>query len=234
MAGPPSDLSGWLKLLAVENRIELLAQLQSPKTMDQVRLRPSPSQAGARPERPISRAAVQQHLAQLVEAGLVRVLPEAKGSRAKAFVLDHARLFALVEEVRSLGQLRGELQNPGLTLGQASVPSSSWSAGPKLILVHGVKEGRAFPLRAAALTEDRGWIIGRAATSAVCLDYDPYISHEHAEVSLAGAGFQVTALPEARNGTRLNWLPVPPGATVALAAGDVLGVGNSLLVFRED
>lgn len=39
-------------------------------------------------------------------------------------------------------------------------------------------------------------------------------------------------LPGNRNGTLLNWKPLARGGVAELKAGDVVGVGRSLLVFR--
>lgn len=66
---------------------------------------------------------------------------------------------------------------------------------------------------------------------AVCLDYDPYVSLENAAVARAGDGFDVSDLPQSKNGTAVNWEVLPKGGRRELRPGDLIGVGRSLLLF---
>lgn len=230
-------LESYLKTLAYASRLELLSVLRSPRTLDEIHLTPGASQAGENPDRPISRQAVQLHLDKLEEAGLVRVgLTERKGKRAiYEYTLDHARLFAVTEELRKVSALESLVTvDPNATEGLPAPAQPRWAAGPKLVLVHGVHEGRAFPLRAGASPAGRGWVIGRAKEAAVSLDYDPFVSVENSEVLQVGRQFRLLDLRSSKNGTLLNWERLPVGGEATLKPGDVIGVGRSLLVFRDD
>lgn len=231
-----SELSAVLKVLAVENRLHLLAMLREPRTIDEIMLRPGAAQAGERPERPISRVAIREHLEQLRAAGFVRVRMTQRDGRRKVqeFVVDHARLFAVGEDVRTLGLMQSQVAlEPEGTMPTASGQVRTLEPGPKLVLVHGVREGRAFALRPAELTGTRGWVVGRHAEAHVRLEYDPYVSSQNAEITWGPAGYLLADLPAARNGTWLNFRRLAPGATAPLESGDIVGVGRSLLVFRE-
>jgi len=230
-------LETYLKTLAYASRLELLSLLRSPRTLDEIHLQPGAAQAGQNPDRPISRQAVQLHLDKLEEAGLIRVgLTERKGKRALyEYAIDHARLFAVSEELRKVSALESHVPlDPNATEGlPVQRLEARWAEGPKVVLVHGVNEGRAFPLRASDAAPGRGWVIGRAQDAAVSLDYDPYVSVENSEVVQVGRQYRVLDLRSSKNGTLLNWKRLPVGGEAPLAAGDVIGVGRSLLVFRD-
>lgn len=232
-------LEGYLRVLGYANRLELLTMLRDPRTIDEIRLSPAPAQAGESPDRAITRQAVQKHLDRLMEIGLVRSKTVKRpGKRSQnAYQTDHARLFALVEEFRRLCKvpptraieplattaLPAEERGPGRDV-----------EGPRLVLVHGVHEGRTYPLRRADLEGPRGWVIGREADLPVALPFDPFVSKENAEVLPADdGGYEVMDLRTAKNGTFVNWERLPVGGRAPLASGDVVGVGRSLLVFKE-
>lgn len=228
-------LEPYLEVLANSRRLELLGLLRTPRTLDEIHLTAGDVEEG-RPERPLTRQGVQNHLDRLVEAGLVRVRPtERRGKRILLeYVVDHSRVFALLEELRALATLESRVPlDPQLTQRLEAVPEQSSADGPKLVLVHGLREGRAFPLLPSQLGGGRGWIVGRAAEAHVRLDYDPFVSNENAEVLRDHEGFRLLDLRSARNGTYLNWRRIPLGGEVPLREGDVVGVGKSLLVFRE-
>lgn len=229
-----------LKLLAVANRIELLSLLRTPRPLDEIDLAPSTAQAGERPERTITRQAVRGHLEKLIEAGLVRVrMGERKGDKGRRAVqeyyTDHARLFALVDELRKLTLIESRVEADAYaTSVLAHNTPVSWTEGLKVVVVRGAQEGKAFPLRQASLAPPRGWIIGRAARCSVRLEYDPYVSNENSEILPDGPGFRLLDLRSAKNGTFLNWQRLPVGGEVKLRSGDVVGVGRSLLLFRQE
>lgn len=230
-------LENYLKVLSHANRLRLLSLLRVPKPLDAILLNPGPSQAGHNPTRPISRQAVQGHLKQLVDLGIVRVRStNRRGTRALyEYVLDQARLYALLEEFRRIGTLETQVPlDPFATEGLPETRPKAWEPGPKLVLVYGASEGRTFPLRPSEQKKGRGWIIGRSRNVHVSLEYDPYVSAENAEVLRAPDGFRLMDLRTAKNGTLLNWQRLPVGGEARLQNGDVIGVGRSLLVFRDN
>lgn len=231
-------LERYLTVLSHANRLELLKIVREPRTLGEIRLTPGDAQAGQSPGRTISRQAVQKHLDQLVEAGLVRVRTAKKGDRRaqKEYLLDQARLFAVVEELQKLATLEARVEpDPYETAPLEESGAGDWPEGLKLVLVHGVHEGRAYPLRRSAIEEPRGWIVGRDPKAHVRLEYDPYVSMENAEIVPTGdGGFELLDLRTSTNGTRLNWRMLPVGGQAELRSGDVIGVGRSLLLFRED
>lgn len=229
-------LEAMLKVLAYANRLDLLAMLRDPHTLEEIRLEPGPAKAGTRPERPISRQAVAYHLQQLVEAGLVRSTPTHREGKKQLneFSVEQSNLYAVVEEFRrisTLGAIRKA--SPAETVGLEGSRRDLWEPGPKLVLAHGVHEGKAYPLREEQTKPPRGWIIGRRATAHVCLSYDPFVSMENAEVLDGKTGMRLLDLRNSRNGTFLNWERIRPGEEVPLAPGDIIGVGRSLLVYKE-
>lgn len=229
------SLEDYLDVLSHANRLQLLEILRDPKTLGDIKLKPSAAQARGHPDRTISRQAVKNHLDRLADAGLVRVRRTRgdDGRTRNEYVLDPSRLFAVVEELNKLTTLETRVQpDPKETIPLSEREGPDWSEGPKLVLVHGVHEGRAYPLRPSEREPDRGWILGRADDAHVCLDYDPYVSKQNSEILRTDDGFRLLDLRTSKNGTRLNWRQLPVGGDVPLHPGDVIGVGRSLLVFR--
>jgi FHA domain-containing protein len=231
-------LEALLEVLANANRIGILLQLREPKTAGEILLHP-PSAAtkpGENPERPISRQAVRVHLEKLVGIGVVVPRRGRRGTLpVDEYVISQQRLFAIAEEFRALGSLRPVLP-PGVeqTLDGAVRPKAGLTAGVRLVLVHGLDEGKTFPLRLEEAEGDRGWIIGRRRGIAVSLDYDPFISAENSEITREDGRYVLHDLRSSRNGTHVNWQRLPRGGAHTLVPGDVVGVGRSLLLFQRD
>lgn len=223
-----ADLAETLAVLSYPARLELLDILRAPHTAAEIRLSPHRVVAGENPERAVSKQAVQAHLDKLVDVGLVRVDTIVQDGRAtNRYVMNSPRFYAILEELRQLNLRyagRGATGDDTGTL--MGGPSPDAPAGPRLVLVHGVYEGKQFPLDGAG-----GWTIGRAPGAAVRLDYDPFVSMEHAFLAREGDAFLVSDAPESKNGTQVNWQALPKGAKRRLRAGDVVGVGRSLLSF---
>ena len=231
------ELEGLLKVLASEARLDLLWLLRDPHTLDEIQITPTAARAGGSPERPISRQGVQHHLDQLADVGLVRAAPTTrKGKRAvNEWVTDRAQLFAVLEEMRRICTLRGTRQvRPSETIEYEPSPTVDWEDGAKLVLVHGVHEGKAFPLRRGDMARGRGWIIGRSPSAHVSIEYDPFVSSENAEILPTPEGPLLVDLRTAKNGTFVNWDRLAVGGERLLQAGDVIGVGKTLLVYRPE
>lgn len=229
-------LAEYLKALGNPNRLELLHALRSPRSVREIELRPETVKEGENPDRAISHQAVRDHLARLRAIGVLVVeRVEREGNIVDEYVLNHPKLFAIVEELRLLGELRAaKVESPEeKTLGASRASVHSDERGPHFLLVRGQGEGRVFALKKENLSADRGWIVGRKQGLAVALDYDPFVSSENAEVLRDGASFVIRDLPASRNGTIVNFEPLARGTTTPLRHGDVVSVGRTHLVFRE-
>jgi DNA-binding transcriptional ArsR family regulator len=228
-------LAEYLKALGNPNRLELLHALRAPRSVRDIELRPEVVKDGENPERAISHQAVRDHLAKLRAIGVLVVeRVERDGSIVDEYVLNHQKLFAIVEELRLLGELRAKVETVHeATMGASRQPPSPEPPGPHFLLVRGAGEGRVFALRKENLSADRGWLIGRKLGLAVPLDYDPFVSSENAEVLLNGNGYTISDIKSSRNGTSVNFAPLPRGGSHALRHGDVVSVGRTHLVFRE-
>lgn len=231
----PPDYAGLadvLGALAYGARLELLDMLRFPHTAGEIRLNPHRHAAGANPDRAISKQAVQAHLDKLVDVGLVRVEQvTVEGRATNRYAANVQQLYSLVEDLRGLCVRYAGRGPVGSATGTLAAPAQPVEArGPRLTLVHGVYEGKAFPLTDETARDGR-WVIGRQRLAPISLDYDPFVSGEHAFVSRVDGGFSVTDAPRSKNGTMLNWTPLPRGGTAALRPGDVVSVGRSHLVF---
>jgi DNA-binding transcriptional ArsR family regulator len=231
---PPAEpdlrlLAGHLEALASEARLALLHQLRTPKELHAIRLQANRSRAGENAERPLARQTVSHHLEQLEALGLVYRSADAHG--VERFALNHQRLFALVDELRGLTRLRPQMVQavpegtiPGVPDDGLRLPD-----GPRLTVAYGWQDGLSFPLQGPAGSR---WRIGRAPSCEVALDHDPYVSAENCVVERTASGYVLRDLPGSRNGTQLNWSPLPPGGSAPLASGDVVGAGRTLLVAK--
>lgn len=224
-------LADALAALAYPARLELLDTLRFPKTLGEIRVGAPRAHAGAQPERPLARATVLGHLEILAEKELVRVdHVEQAGREIPRYAVNPPRLYALMEELRRLVVWHaghGTASEATGTAGDAPEPPED--KGPRLVVVHGLYEGRSYALHDATAQEGR-WIIGRDARAAVPLAYDPFVSQPHAAVDREGGGFTLVDL-ESKNGTRVNWRALPSGGRRRLQPGDILDIGRSRLSF---
>jgi DNA-binding transcriptional ArsR family regulator len=221
------ELESVFKALGNINRLKLLLALQTPRGYSEIELTPSRGGQAGSSDRPISRQAVRNHVQELQDIGVV-VEAESDGRRRR-FVVDRARLFAVVERMRRLATVEPSQIPAGQTIEMDSEPRGHVPDGPHLALVRGVEEGRTFQLD----TGEERHVIGREKDADVVLDYDGFVSGEHATVHRKDDGFFLRDLPRNKNGTFLNWRRLQEGGVAPLAPGDVVGVGRSLLVFRE-
>lgn len=226
-------LSDILGSLAHPRRLELLSILRQPLQISEIELRPWRRAADHNPERSISRSAVERHLQTLESIGVVTRRNSMRTKGVDEYVLDHARLFATIESVRALTRLRPTVdldsrETMDAVKGVTRQRAFPRAGAPEIIIMGGPREGEA-----ASLAGQGPWRVGRTATSDIILDYDPFVSSNHAEITRTREGFAIQDLPSNRNGTALNWLPLARGVSTRLASGDVVGVGRSLLLFRE-
>ncbi len=238
MAGTPLDygtLAQFLQAMAYPARLELLDTLRVPQTLSEIRLTARRGAIG-RPDRPAAKQTVQAHLDKLVDADLVRVEEVARdGRQIPRYVVNPPKVYAFLEELRRISVVYagvGFAADATGTLSSTARPADA--AGPRLVLVHGVYEGKSYTLTPSTASDD-GWTVGRARECPISLDYDPYVSVAHARITRAHAhpdsGFVITDLPESKNGTAINWRFLEPGGSRILRPGDVIGVGRSLLSF---
>lgn len=221
-------LSFYLKALAHPNRLELLWMLRIPTAAADVQLRPRRRDDALSAERTISRQAVLQHLDSLEEVGVVDRLPD-EGTKAQRRVVNQARLFAIVEDLRALTAIRPAVRvDVDTTMPRIEGLHEPTPPGPKLVLVGGPWQGHAFPLLGSG-----PWTLGRSRSRDVSLSYDPFVSAEQAVLTAEGAGRAVEELPGARNACQVSFVPLQKGERRVLRPGDVLGVGRSLLVYQE-
>jgi hypothetical protein len=227
-----AKLGAYLRALAVPNRLELLRKLQLPHAVADITLAPARADRERSPTRPLSRQAIEAHLRKLELLGLVRGRAAERDGRAVTeYVVDHARLFLVVEELRRLSLIRG-VQTMTAAADAHSVARFGEDAGPMppgpaLVLASGPLEGSVFALAGAG-----PWVVGREKGLSVPLPYDPFVSKENTRVWREGGRFFAQALPGARNGTRVNWRALAPDEVAPLGPGDALGVGRSLLFLR--
>lgn len=226
-------LAEYLAALAYPARLELLEALRTPRTLGEIKLAPHRAAPGSAPAKSAARPTVLAHLNKLVEADLIRAekVPQA-GREVPCYVVNPQKLYVLTEELRRITvQHAGRGPAGDVTGTLAGAPRRQAAKGPRLVLVHGAYEGKSFPLEGASAVDGQ-WVIGRKRGLAVSLDYDPFVSLENAVVSRRDDGrFVLTDLRESKNGTWVNWAPLPKGGSHALEPADVIGVGRSLLNF---
>lgn len=230
-------LEEYLRAMAYAGRLELLHMLRRPRALQEIRLAARQVRAGESSDRPISRQAIQGHLEKLLEIGVVVAQdPEGGGSRGREYVANPQRIFQVMEELRQIGTLTDggpAFRHETIDVDGGREPPVE--PGPRLVLVHGLADGKVFPLRRSDLRDGRGWVVGRKAGLHVSLDYDPYVSLENSEIVWAeGGGFQLLDLRSSKNGTVLNWRRLDRGGSAKLRPGDVVGVGRSHLVFQRE
>ncbi len=228
-----ASLADFLSALAYPTRLELLRVLRFPHIASEIRIAPLRVERGENPRRTASKQTIQAHLDKLVDAGLVRVESSGEeGRKRRVYSVNSQKVYAVTEDLRKVSTIyagRGAVGEATGTLVQ-SPPTNDPLPGPRLVLVHGLYEGKSFPLD-ERIAPDGAWVIGRRRGLAISLDYDPYVSLENSVVRRQGNQLTVEDLPESKNGVTVNWEPVAKGARRVLKSADVVGVGRSLLVF---
>lgn len=230
-------LETYLRALAYATRLELLALLRSPRTLNEIRLQPQQTKPGENPERPMSRQALQDHLERLMEAGVVtmtRAKQEDSARIVNEYTANQQRLFAILEELRRVFSVPGYVVVASEDTAPLAEPRRAAKlSGPCLVLVHGLHEGRTYAL-GAERSVPSSWILGRRPDADIPLSYDPFVSSENTRILRMEHGFEIEDIPGNRNGTLHNWRRLQPGERARLASGDVIGAGRSLLVFRGE
>lgn len=225
-----AELSRYLAALALPNRLALLRKLQMPHALAEIELPAVRPREEFAPDRTLSRQAVHEHLAKLVEVGLVTTRSREREGRATIeYVVNQARLFIVTDELRRLSLIRSVRGASDATAAAArgDGPDVELPRGPALVLAGGPLEGRAFALEGAG-----PWIVGRDAACDVPLAFDPFVSKHNARVLRERGAWSFEAAADARNPTLVNWRPVPAGARAPIEAGDLVSVGRTLLVVR--
>ncbi len=216
-----------LDALSSPTRLALLRALRAPKALAEIHV---PAGEGDE-DRPLARQTVKEHLEKLVLLGFVAARDAERDARATTeYVVNHQRVFAVAEELRTYAALRPTAEPEGETLAREPDGTFRGVRGPCLVLVKGIEEGRAWPLSTDG--GPRRWVIGRRRGVDVALDFDPFLSTENTVVACEGGAFTVEDLADSRNGTFLNFELLPKGRTWPLRAGDIVGVGRTLLLFR--
>lgn len=211
-----------LKALGHPKRIKLLRFLTEPRSLEEIANHLK-----------VARQSAQEHLAKLSELGLVAVR-QGRGERGPVsrYGVTVPRLFDVYDRLGTrLGLVAEDLEedvrgNLPTTLLDAKRSSPKPIDAPRLIIVHGMRVGQTIPLQG-----DGPWLIGRDPNAPTCLDYDPYVSHRHAEVRRTKQGFEVVDALSS-NGLWVDWQPAPRGGVLQLANGSLLRAGKTLLLFR--
>lgn len=225
------ELAQALGVLASPVRLAILEALRSPRALKEVRVGPAREEeegAGSL----LSKQGVRQHLLRLVEQGLATRRPAHREyGETVEYLVSQSALFALAERFRDVAAPPPTETPDQETWGVGERPVEGRVEGPALVLVHGIPLGARFALDVDALGESP-WLLGRGSRADVDLGYDPFVSGENALLRSRDDGFLVEDVPGSRNGTRVNFRPLARGEAWELAAGDLVGVGRSLLLFR--
>lgn len=226
MAVKDDALATALAALSSPTRLAILRALRAPRALGEIHVRSSDADA-----RPLARQTIREHLDKLIGVGMVtsREVDRPYGDTVE-FVANHQTLYALTEELRNLSRVRPLVEPDGQTA-HTEAPQRTVGRGGTLVLVKGLDEGTTFELRPPPGSARAEWIVGRRRGVAVPLDFDPYVSSENSRVVWEGGAYAVEDIPDSRNGTSLNFAPLPRGERRPLRHGDVIGVGRCLLLF---
>lgn len=219
------ELESNLRVVGTSARMRMLHQLRSPKRVTDLRV-PAKARGGEPGARLMARQSVAEHLQQMVELGVVKRTEE----DARDYVVNAPRFYQIVEEFRRVGSVlaRGQLDLDVTVVAPGALPEARMPEGLRLVIVHGLLEGKSFPLEGPEGTE---WTIGRG-DSAVSLDYDPYVSMHNSTITAIEEGLIVHDA-DSRNGTWVDWRRLDPGKAQVVKPGSVIGVGRSLMVVQK-
>lgn len=219
---PLTDLEDYLKALANEKRLRLLRYLQIPHYLEEMA-----SELG------VARQTARGHLDKLLDIGVVEPVHDApKEGAVREYVVVPQRIFYVLETLRDLGNLNPEAGEETALAHRTDELSDEAKPGeeapvPRLTVVHGMR------LRETVFLQGDGpWQVGRDPHAHLCLDYDPFVSQQHAEVRRTPAGGFELADLYSSNGTFLEGDRLERGAQARLDPGSLLRVGKTLVLFR--
>jgi DNA-binding transcriptional ArsR family regulator len=221
---PDDALAQALKAFGHRKRLRLLRFVTEPRSLEEI--------AG---HLSVARQSATEHLEQLVALGLVEAR-HGPGKRRPVtrYVASVPRLFDVYDRLGAriglMSAVLDEDMRTSLPTTFQPEPASKRRPPelPRLVIVHGLRVGQTIPLQG-----DGPWLVGRDPGAALCLDYDPYVSHRHAEVRRGGKGFEVVDALSS-NGTWVDWQPVARGGAIALTNGSLLRFGRTLVLFRTE
>lgn len=209
--------------LGSATRLRLLNYLTSPRYLEEIATFLE-----------MNRYAAKKHLDQLVEVG---VISKAPAQRAEGLVVEYRivpeKLFEVFDSMRALGTLRPVGAPPedlARTKAVEGVPRDRRTelSTPRFVVVYGVDIGTTIPLGAG----EGPWMIGREPDCTLRLRSDPFSSGRHAQIERRAGTYHLTDL-FSTNGTMLDWERIAPGRALPLTNGQVVGVGKTLLLFRD-
>lgn len=227
---------------AVLERIDELAEdfkaLSHPNRLQLLHLLTRPRYGGELSDAlEMTRQNALKHVERLEDRGFVKSM---HGRRESGPVVEYQvvpqHLYALSVALQRLGRLEPEggpeIPDSPVTLDD-EVPDpqpghAPEAKGARLLILDGPDEGLALELE----EEGARWRIGRDEDRDLCLGHDPYVSNHHAEVHVAPAGHSLVDI-HSSNGTFVNYDRLPEGGRVKLAAGDVIRVGHTRLVYQR-
>lgn len=227
------DVARAMEVLGSPVRLALLRHLRAPKTLSEIELRAGIEDGQGSAVRPLARQTIRDHLDRLLQIGAVVTRPAVRERGPTVeYLLNHQALFAIAEELREMARLRPASEPRAPTFVQPEPPPPFELEGPCLVLVKGLEEGRTFDVKPPTIGT-KSWVIGRRRGLAITLDFDPFVSTEHAVVTWEDGSYFLRDLPESRNGTLLNFKAMPKEMRRALKTGDLVGVGHSILMFQR-
>ncbi len=115
---------------------------------------------------------------------------------------------------------------PGLRTQTFAMPGAGEGGGTHLVVVEGPTLGQVFPLRASVCT------IGRHQGCTVVLS-SITVSRQHATITRQGETFYLVD-DKSSNGVYLNGQKLPADQSCPLHHGDMLRLGEFLLLFKHD
>jgi DNA-binding transcriptional ArsR family regulator len=216
-----------LKAIASPSRLQLLAQLKQPSTVSEIRLETAGDEGR---DAKMTAQGVRHHLAKLRSAGFVESRSvDNEGQRVNEYLARTDQLYELAEAIRAMPTA------PGGSIEDLGAPPT-WDPPamiPSLTVVHGEEIGRSFALAGEPSFEHRGWVIGQGPNVDVPLAWDALVDDQAGEIEREGGEFRLIDLRSASRRLSLNGEELERGASRPIADGDLVGVGRSLLCFRE-
>ncbi len=214
------ELAALLAPLSNPVRLRVLRYLTKPHRMREIA-----SHLGT------TRQAAKKHVDRLISIGLVDTITSGgNGGSGTEFVVNLQILFVIQTQFEKLGSLEMEegLISKDHTMRQSMDRTGRLlEPGTSLFVVHGKEFGRRFNLD---IPDQTRWSIGRDKECEIPLVYDPWASTRHAQIHREGDRFVLTDLGST-NGTRHNWTPLPRGEKRNLKHGDLIGLGQTKLMF---
>ncbi len=229
------NLQERLEALGDPTRFKLLGLLNEPRTVNEIQLETKRGTPKHQEDRSMTRQGVRYHLTKLEKAGLIQKgTTTIEGRQVTTYQASPRGLFAMIEQLHAASRTLAQGYPPAKAPNFPDLPPlhGPWGPEPRLVQIHGLNQGKAYPLTGKDPNADQGWVLGTDPNADIHIPWDPIIEGKAAELIPTTEGINVLDYRSTDHRVTVNDEPMTRGAETRLQRGDLIQVGFTLLLYH--